>query len=58
VAKSLQGLALVAAVNCDEKANARVCRAANIQGFPSIKARAGSRGRQGRAGADVQQAAA
>jgi thiol-disulfide isomerase/thioredoxin len=44
VAKSLQGLALVAAVNCDDKANARLCRAANIQGFPTIKARAGSLG--------------
>jgi thiol-disulfide isomerase/thioredoxin len=37
VAKALQGLALVAAVNCDEKENARLCRAADIQGFPSIK---------------------
>jgi protein disulfide-isomerase A6 len=37
VAKNLQGLATVAAVNCDDKANAALCSRFNIRGYPTIK---------------------
>jgi protein disulfide-isomerase A6 len=36
-AKSLAGLAKVAAVNCDEEANKPLCGSMGVQGFPTLK---------------------
>lgn len=36
-AKSLKGLAKVAAVNCDEEGNKNLCAQQGIQGFPTLK---------------------
>lgn len=36
-AKSLSGLAKVAAVNCDEEANKPLCGSMGVQGFPTLK---------------------
>ncbi|KAK7757049.1 hypothetical protein SLS62_001065 [Diatrype stigma] len=36
-AKNLEGLAKVAAVNCDEDANKQLCGAMGVQGFPTLK---------------------
>ncbi|KAI1819889.1 thioredoxin-domain-containing protein [Xylaria intraflava] len=36
-AKSLEGLAKVAAVNCDEDENKQLCGAMGVQGFPTLK---------------------
>jgi protein disulfide-isomerase A6 len=36
-AKNLQGLAKVAAVNCDEDANKQFCGQMGVQGFPTLK---------------------
>ena len=36
-AKSLSGLAKVAAVNCDEEANKPLCGQMGVQGFPTLK---------------------
>ncbi|KAI1436811.1 thioredoxin-domain-containing protein [Xylaria sp. CBS 124048] len=36
-AKSLEGLAKVAAVNCDEDENKSLCGAMGVQGFPTLK---------------------
>lgn len=36
-AKSLQGLAKVAAVNCDEEENKAFCGSMGVQGFPTLK---------------------
>ncbi|RPB07145.1 ER-resident thioredoxin protein [Morchella conica CCBAS932] len=37
VAKSLKGLAKVAAVNCDEEKNKNLCAEQGVQGFPTLK---------------------
>ncbi|MEW5301253.1 MAG: hypothetical protein WDW36_004124 [Sanguina aurantia] len=37
VAKSLKGLAVVAAVDCDDKNNANLCSKQNIKGFPTLQ---------------------
>lgn len=37
VAKNLEGLAKVAAVNCDDEANKPLCGSMGIQGFPTLK---------------------
>lgn len=36
-AKSLSGLAKVAAVRCDDKSNQQLCAKANIKGYPTLK---------------------
>ncbi|KAK3666304.1 hypothetical protein LTR22_002968 [Elasticomyces elasticus] len=36
-AKSLSGLAKVAAVNCDEESNKQFCGSVGVQGFPTLK---------------------
>jgi hypothetical protein len=37
VAKTLKGVALVGAVDCDDKANSKLCRTHSMQGFPTVK---------------------
>ncbi|KAH7305831.1 hypothetical protein B0I35DRAFT_109122 [Stachybotrys elegans] len=36
-ARNLEGLAKVAAVNCDEESNKQLCGAMGVQGFPTLK---------------------
>lgn len=46
VANSLDGLAIVAAVNCDEDTNKQLCGSFGVQGFPTLKIfRPGNKGK-------------